>query len=71
MTIEMVQLLLPFATMAVCVIALVWYRANRKWNKQPFNGILGFIDRNLVELILAAIPVPDLPGIFFKLFTLE
>ena len=52
-------LILDFATVMVCIIALVVYRLFRKFNKEPFKGAWGWLDRNLVEVILAAVAVPD------------
>ena len=60
-------LILDFATVLACIVALVVYRLFRRFNQEPFKGFLGWLDRNLVEVILAGIAVPDFFTYFEKL----
>ncbi len=40
---------------------LVWYRMHKRFKKDR-DGLWSFLDHNLVELIFAAILVPDMWG---------
>ena len=46
---------------------LVWYRINRKFKKEPVKGWKALIDRNMVEIIIGAMVVPGVVGVFAKM----
>ena len=46
---------------------LVWYRINRKFKKEAVKGVLPFMDRNIVEIIIGAMVVPGVVGVFAKM----
>ena len=46
---------------------LVWYRIHRKFKNETVKGVLPFMDRNIVELIIGAMVVPGVVGVFAKM----
>ena len=50
----------------VLVLILVWYRVNKKFKKEPFKGVRGFLDQNMVEIIIGAMVLPDFLAIIAR-----
>lgn len=48
----------PFSNLLL-VGLLVYYRMNKRFKKERSNGFWAFLDGNLVELIIAAVLIPD------------